>query len=248
MKFGKVIIFVIPVVLLTCSLFRPDNAVLVKSKSVTGNNGFTIDYGYEYNDQGNLIRKYSSDSDGSISEVTYTYDENGNCLTESYIDNDSYHYEISYEYDQEGYLIRQSYQGSDNYQPVTTYEYDESGNLIRERMQSNFGPDSITEYFYTNHLCICEKLENDYGDWIITSNFYHPNGNLFYENVIIGQEYESILTHSYNRDGLLVMSYEVDSEGLWEKTLLYYDTNRSVISEKMTNAEGIYFSVIYKYF
>lgn len=101
---------------------------------------------YEYDDQGHLLKKETTDQAG---ETTYiecnTYDEAGNRLTHEKVDMavNSWYKEVSI-YDEQNRLLTQK----DDYDggwANTTYTYDDRGNVIKEEQESCTG--SYTETF-----------------------------------------------------------------------------------------------------
>ena len=92
-----------------------------------------INYKYNYDEQGNLIKECSFYKDNSFGQIfTYKYDSKGNKIDmSSFYEEDQLLYRNTYEYDSKGNIIKQNSFGKDNgFNGYTIFKYDEKGNKI----------------------------------------------------------------------------------------------------------------------
>ena len=152
---------------------------------------------YEYDEDGNLIKKYREVSDGITSTQLYEYDKNEN-------------------------LINEYFQRSDGISSITKYEYDENENLINEYFQRSDGISSITKYEYGENRNLikanCEGLNGWFYGVINYSN--DENGNKLKADIIQKNEKTGTIDYSCNENGNLIGEYW-DLSGKWNKTFIY---------------------------
>ncbi len=139
---------------------------------------------YEYDDQGNLLKKETTDLAGETSYIeTYTYDGAGNYLTHEWADLDVNSWQKEeYTYDAEGHLLTQKVDYNGGWS-TTTCTYDEQGNKVKEEQESEFGSytrkyeydqwGNATRYFQYRIETIGETAVEKTAQWQLR---YYPKG------------------------------------------------------------------------
>ena len=87
---------------------------------------------YEYDEDGNLIKKYREVSDGITSTQLYEYDKNENLINEYFQRSDGISSITKYEYGENRNLIKANCEGLNGwFYGVITYSNDENGNKLK---------------------------------------------------------------------------------------------------------------------
>ena len=87
---------------------------------------------YEYDEDGNLIKKYREVSDGITSTQLYEYDKNENLINEYFQRSDGISSITKYEYDENRNLIKANCEGLNGwFYGVINYSNDENGNKLK---------------------------------------------------------------------------------------------------------------------
>lgn len=114
---------------------------------------------FEYNSNGNLVKKevYSARSNTIVDVYKYEYDSNGNRIKVIWIDSDETQI-FNYEYDSDGKLIREVKENEEGENEIVSeYEYDKEGKLIKEEYYGGF---SFSEMNFPEELN--DIIENPY--------------------------------------------------------------------------------------
>lgn len=153
-------------------------------------------YGYEYDENGNIIKEYSdwsnafteyeykdglvvkmhyTASDGLTFDEIYEYDEHGTQIKttlygESY--DDTAITTVKPEYDAQGRLVRETDYGSDgNVYSVDEYEYNDKGEIIKETTASSFSGNKMTTEYVRDERgnVLSEHIKSVKGDGTVIS-------------------------------------------------------------------------------
>lgn len=168
-------------------------------------------YGYEYDEDGNIIKQYDSLGD---SYMEYEY-KDGLVVKMHYIGRDGQTFDELYEYDEHGTNIKTTlYNESLDDASITTVkpEYDALGRLIRE---TDYGSDgnaySVDEYEY-----------NDKGEIVKKKSAY--NGSEITREYILDERGNRLIEHFKNvKDGTVTIESRIEYE---------YDSDNKQILEK----------------
>jgi len=174
----------------------------VKEEACVYNENFTSGWvrKYEYDDNGNLVKKESS---GAVVDETYiyTYDAQGNLIKEEIELKNIDSYAIEYTYDKNGNLLKKILSGT----VVLECTYDANGNLIKEAINDLAYGASTNKYTYDEKGNLIKTEEFDSSDTIIkTINYtYDTNGNLITEELSLAEKIEySGYLYFYYPDGI----------------------------------------------
>ena len=190
--------------------------------------------GYEYDENGNVIRtteeNYTVDPDteeetyDSTYIYEYQYDPNGYLI-----------HDIYYNSDDNSVLIDESYTNDENGRPTyittltgtTTYVYDDSGNVIDSVVRTE---DSVVEimYTYNGDLLVYEKEYISDKLCYETSYQYDDNGNMILKSetsydLAHGGSDKSQNYYEYDEDGNLVKSGNADNPDSYVEYVYYFE-------------------------
>ncbi|MBQ2745282.1 MAG: hypothetical protein IJF37_06720 [Lachnospiraceae bacterium] len=226
-----------------------------------------VQYQYEYDEAGNIIKQLSLYSDGEIRELySYKYDSTGKLYKQEYdLDNDGKINTVTlYEYDEDGNLCKETYyKGNCEYLTSIT-EYEANGEI---KLKTEYGTDAntlkqivyLSNYTYdSNHNMLMMIKKIDGGKHIATVEYeYDSNGNLIKMseevtvNSALGYGYEYVYEHTYeyeyNADGKLIKeNVKQFSEGskysdAYDRHTTYeyqYDTNGNAIKKITTDSDN----------
>lgn len=171
-------------------------------------------YGYEYDEDGNIIKEYNNWSD---SIVEYEY-KDGLVVKMHYIGRDGQTFDELYEYDEHGTQIKTTlYNESLDDASITTVkpEYDEQGLLIRETDYDSEGNAySVDEYEYNDKGEIVKETSAYNGSEITREYILDERGNRLIEhfkNVKGGTvTIESRIEYEYNPDNKQILEKNFD--------------------------------------
>ena len=204
---------------------------------------------YEYNDQGNLIKKTGYDETGAVSDVM-EYDIHGNQISEIYYREGSVDLALEYknEYDDKGCMVKTTVTFIDDgaLRNTMEYEYDSKGNLIKEVEYFADGNEgSVCEYDDKGNMTkLIVRIQSVSGEIVS----YSPNTTEY--------EYDShdniTKQTTYTEEGtfVYVKEYEYDDDRIMKKTnyeedgSLYsvmeyeYDSHDNLIKEVSYDEDG----------
>ena len=159
----------------------------------------------QFDDNGNVISK----RDGYPVEITYEYDDNG-LLTKKTTTNVMYgEAENIYEYDENGLVIRETERSEyakyrDGLVFTFDYKFDNKGRVARMTIHSNVN-DGITicDYTYDDNDRIISKTETDgKGSYSATTEYeYDENGNVIASHCKFDDGDTLDMTYTYEKTG-----------------------------------------------
>lgn len=188
-----------------------ENGLIEKEKKFYDNQETTYEYYecYEYNENGQITKRYATDLEGNILEkhdlFEMTYNENGGIakITE---DESVYNFIYNDDGSLKGYT---KLEGTEVINAVY-YEYDENGNKVKESL-ANAADETVSDTVYTYN-------ENGLVVSAVTKN---KSGNITGES-----------SYKYNAEGLVTEFTRKTSRDT--RTTVYEYTNGSLVKESMT--------------
>jgi hypothetical protein len=213
-----------------------------------GDYASVLDYEYEHNPYGHIVKELMKRNGVVVSSCTNTYHNNDRIKSKEV--NDQYHVHIS-DYDDRGNQVRDYTKYVDNSIFEWTKNYDENGNVLRISDKATIkgvqNRDLITNYIYKNGLLertdfISVFPEN--GRVTTTTYEYNSKGDLELEAIRYAPGQTTFVKYEYNSIGLLSTETRY-GEGSPVKIFTHYsyDTNRLLVRKNYGNSAEPYWLV-----
>lgn len=166
-----------------------ENGIKTKVAHTSGSETSTLEYSYEYDDSGNILK--TETSEGTI--IEYTYDQSDRVLTERvrFLDIDD---KFEYSYDDQN-----NTQTTNSLLDKTVTHYDDNGLKIKEILYDGLGTISVTMN-YTNNKngnCIKEEATIDGETTIVIMTYEYNNKGLCTNYSKTNSGVETNETYSY---------------------------------------------------
>ena len=179
-------------------------------------------YDYEYDENGNMITRRMTGTNGYLSILTYEYDETGKLIKTT----DSNNSQTVYSYPDENTCIILSQLGDGTMFSQTKEIYDNSGKLIR---QTRYQQNSYAEIDYE-----IVNTYNEYGQQLASE--------IYMEGVLNGGDYSE-----YDGDRLIRITHQ-GSEGVYLIEEYEYDQYGNLIKKISKNSSGLIMQyLVYEY-
>jgi len=164
---------------------------------------------YEFNTDGNILKKSTFNSDGSLdSKVLYTYNSSKKLVAEDHYIKSNLNSEYIYEYDRYGYNFKKSYYNKDGLQSVTKNEFDFKGNKIKE-----------TVYNADGSLYSVRKLKFDSQGNYLTADDYKFDGTLKWRFIAERDSVGNLIKEKkYFGDGKIVWTKQYSYNEMGDQT------------------------------
>ena len=245
----------------------------VRYEKIVCNNGESIKE-YAYDEDGNVIKKITTDHNDNVNMTDYIYDGNGNVTKEFITYSNGSLRAIEYTFDKNGRMIKKANSGQ-GWDSVYEYIYDDDGLKVKEISTNQDGISEKYDYYYDANKNLVRKTvlfiqrNNDFVEYLY---MYDGNGNLISEVGTRDGEIVSSFEYSYDSRGnktkvvslvngsLAINEYSYDendrvikdaltTEGSLLSTDEYvYDKDGNVIQKKSTfNRSGYYYVTEYTY-
>ena len=141
----------------------------------------SYDVVYTYDSKGNLIKAEERNDSGSNYTTTYEYDNNDNLIRKYTTDNNDYWNLEEYTYNNKNYLVEEAYTSSYGSDSTYKYTYDSNGNETKyEYYDNKYGDYSTVVTTYNVNGKIIKEICTSSTTWenYICTYSYDSNGNL----------------------------------------------------------------------
>ncbi len=217
------------------------NKVMISEQQTSANGNDDYTYKEEINlDNGNIVSLYweSHDDWGYNSETSkeWEYDTNGNIIRKSRNDNDysgDYTYtsyqEYKYDYDENKNVIREE-SNINGEIDTTVYQYDENGNLLRREIDDEITDTTVYQYDENGNL-LKREIDVEKHKWIFAYQYDEAGRQTKYEEKTerLNYDEEGNMTQQTTSDYNNI--YEYDEEGkLISHAYLHSSTKDDVVS------------------
>lgn len=167
-----------------------------------------------FNKQGNKESVQPINSDGSVTNKTlFTYNDNNNLVKQVSLDSDNKPFDvIEYVYDEKGRLLQSNHQNDEDFYMKYEYKYDENNNLILEITYNEDNTvDSKNTYAYNENNELTEEkwLYADGAVFVTIKSEYADSGKKMKESRYRGKA-NLFLSIDYNEKGNQSVIYEYD--------------------------------------
>lgn len=192
-----------------------------------------------YDTNNNLVKTFTTNSDGSHSVVDYVFDDQGRVVKEIIIINSGSARYSYYTYDESGRLTKKIDENSNGKQTVYDYTYNENGDVLTETTtlpDGNVGTKTWT-YDENNNLVKTEQGE------VILSYYYDENNNLIKETY--EDQYESNAVtkeYTYDENGNMIKYVESTSYGDYVYEYVYDDVGNLIKKTEVSPFGSTYVS------
>jgi hypothetical protein len=208
---------------------------------------------WEYNINGDLTKKSSTNQDGIVKENIYLYDDRGNQIESGFkLLDGSFSFKEKFKYNDKGHVIEHIYDSEGIFQHNYSYKskYDNNGNIIESAKYNdelrlsfkekykydNNGNITDSAKYYDDGTLWIQQIYNDGGNIIEIVN-YSPIGTVNSKQKFQYDNKGSMIEKKYyKRDGSLTGNYKYE-----------YDNSGNIVKEIIASPKRSIKSKTYKY-